>query len=305
MEEINSTHTKAVLQALLVTALWSFSWILIKFTITEIPPLIFAGLRYSIASLILLPGLFKNKGTIQKLSKSDWWLLILLGIVFYAFTQGSQFITLQYLETTTFSLLLNFSAVIITLLGIIFLNEKPTWLQWAGMVVFFGGVLLYFSPTPLGGGSWRGYLFAGITVLSTSIGSLLGRQINRSGTIPAAVTTGISMSIGAVLLLTAGLIFEDFPPLSITNWLVILCLALINTAFAFTLWNKSLQVLSAMESGIINNSMLVQIALLSIIFLGDRLSIQAWLSLLVATVGIVMTSLQKNTINSKTGTHNR
>ena len=294
MEKINPTHTKAVLQALLVTILWSFSWILIKFTIKDVPPLIFAGLRYFIASLTLLPGFFKNKGTIQKLSKSDWRLLILLGIVFYAFTQGGQFITLQYLETTTFSLLLNFSAVIISLLGMIFLKERPTWLQWAGMVVFFSGVLLYFSPNPLRGGTVIGYLFAGFTVLSTSVGSLLGRQVNRSGTIPAAVTTGISMSIGAVLLLATGLIFENFPPLSITNWLMIFCLALINTAFAFTLWNKSLQVLSAMESGLINNSMLVQIALLSIIFLGDRLSIQAWLSLLIATIGIVMTNIKKN-----------
>ncbi len=299
MEKSNRAHTKAVFQALLVTVLWSFSWVLIKFTITDIPPLIFAGLRYSIAALILLPGLLKNKDAIKKLQKKDWVLLICLGIIYYTLTQGGQFITLQYLETTTFSLLLNFSAVIITLLGIIFLKERPTWLQWIGMAVFFSGVLLYFSPNPLGGGTWTGYLFAGITVLSTSIGSLLGRRINRGGTIPAAVTTGISMSIGAVLLLTAGFIFEDFPSLSITNWLVILCLATINTAFAFTLWNKSLQVLSAMESGIINNSMLVQIALLSWIFLGDTLSIQAWISLLIATLGTVLTNTKKNSIISK------
>jgi drug/metabolite transporter (DMT)-like permease len=94
------------------------------------------------------------------------------------------------------------------------------------------------------------------------------------------------------LLLAAGFIFEDFPSLSITNWLVILCLATVNTAFAFTLWNKSLQVLSAMESGLINNSMLVQIALLSWIFLEDVLSIQAWISLLIATIGMVMTNIK-------------
>jgi len=292
MEKTNHSHTKAVLQALLVTALWSFSWILIKFTIKDVPPLIFAGLRYSIASLILLPGLFKKKDAIQKLEKKDWLLLILLGIIFYTFTQGGQFVTLQYLETTTFSLLLNFSAVLITLLGIFYLKEKPTWLQWAGMAVFFIGVLLYFSPNPLGDGTVTGYLLAGFTVLCASIGSLLGRRVNRGGTIPAALTTGISMSIGAALLLTAGFIFEDFPSLSTTNWLVILFLAIVNTAFAFTLWNKSLQVLSAMESGIINNSMLVQIALLSVIFLGDTLSIQAWISLLVATIGMVMTNIK-------------
>ena len=45
-----SAHTRAVLQALLVTFLWSTSWVLIKFGLTGIPPLTFAGLRYSLAS---------------------------------------------------------------------------------------------------------------------------------------------------------------------------------------------------------------------------------------------------------------
>ncbi len=293
MEKPTLNHTKAIWQALLVTMLWSFSWILIKLTITDIPPLTFAGLRYVFASLFLLPGLFRNKVYISKLKKKDWFLLVLLGIVFYFFTQGGQFITLQYLETTTFSMLLNFSAIFIAFLGIIFLKEKLTLIQWVGIIVFILGVLLYFSPSPIGGGAWIGYVFAGFTVLANAVASLLGRRVNRNADIPVAITTGISMSIGAILLLAAGLLIEDFPTLTVSNWIVILWLASINTAFAFTLWNKSLQVLSAVESGIINNSMLVQIALLSIIFLGDTLSIRGWISLLIAILGMGMVSLKQ------------
>ncbi len=42
-----------------------------------------------------------------------------------------------------------------------------------------------------------------------------------------------------------------------------------NTAFAFYLWNVSLQHLSAMESSLINNTRLIQIAALSWIFLAN------------------------------------
>ena len=45
----------AILQALLVTFLWSTSWVLIKIGLAEIPPLTLAGLRYSLAFLFLLP----------------------------------------------------------------------------------------------------------------------------------------------------------------------------------------------------------------------------------------------------------
>lgn len=293
MNKPASQRTKAILQALLVTMLWSSSWILIKFTISDIPPLTFAGLRYGFASLFLLPGLLKNKTTIRNLTKQNWQQLILLGIVFYTFTQGGQFITLKYLPTVTFSLLLNFSSVFIAIFGIFLLHEKPSLFQWAGIAVFIIGVLLYFTPNPDLQGEWIGYFFAGFTVLANALAALLGRMVNRHGKLPASVTTGISMSIGAIFLLLAGLTSESFPTLSITNWTVILSLAAVNTAFAFTLWNKSLQVLSAVESGVLNNSMLVQIALLSRIFLRDALSIRDWISLLIATAGMVMVNLRK------------
>ena len=54
-----TNHTKAIWQALLVTFLWSTSWVLIKFGLGEIPPLLFAGLRYGLAALILLPWLLR------------------------------------------------------------------------------------------------------------------------------------------------------------------------------------------------------------------------------------------------------
>jgi len=49
----------------------------------------------------------------------------------------------------------------------------------------------------------------------------------------------------------------SFPVLSLKGWGIIVWLALVNTAFAFTLWNRTLQVLSAVESSIINNTMLI------------------------------------------------
>lgn len=285
-------HTRAILQALLVTLIWASSWILIKITLVEIPPLIFAGLRYSIAVIFLLPALFTNKNVIRKLTNQQWGRLILLGIFFYALTQGGQFLTLKYLETTTFSLLLNFSSIFIAVLGIFFLHEKPSPVQWGGLLVFLAGVILYFFPFSKGAALTIGYLLAFCTVLANSISSLLGRSINREKNIPPVVTTAISMGIGAALLMITGLITEDFPSISLENWGVILCLASINTAFAFTLWNKSLQELSAMESGVINNAMLVEIALLSSIFLGDTLTGKDWISLLIATAGMVMVNLR-------------
>ncbi len=70
-------------------------------------------------------------------------------------------------------------------------------------------------------------------------------------------------------MLVLGLVIEGWPAISLRSWAVILWLAVVNSALAFTLWNRSLAVLSAAsESSVINNTMLIQIAVLAWAFLG-------------------------------------
>lgn len=283
-----SARVRAILLALLVTFLWSTSWVLIKFALEDIPPLTFAGLRYTLAFLVLLPGLWRQRSAVRALSRPAWRQLVVLGLVYYTMTQGGQFVTLNHLEAVTFSLLLNFSSVLVAIFGIFTLHEVPTPLQWAGTAIFIVGVLIYFSAVPIGGEQTLGLLLAMGTVGANAIASVLGRAVNRHRTTPPLVVTGVSMGVGALVLLALGLAVEGLPPLSWRNWLTIAWLAVVNTALAFTLWNRSLQHLSAVESSIINNTMLVQIAILAWLFLGAQLSARDLVGLALAAVGIFL-----------------
>jgi drug/metabolite transporter (DMT)-like permease len=282
----------AILQAVFVTFLWSTSWVLIKRNISEIPPLTFAGLRYSIAFLILLPGLLKHKTEIRNLSSKDWRQLSTLGIVFYTLTQGGQFVTLNHLEAISFSLLLNFTTLLVAIFGILVLKEKPSRLQWFGIFIFIIGVLVYFSPTGIPGGKLLGFALAGITVIANAFAAVLGRSVNREGKTSPLVVTVISMGVGSILLLVSGLVFQGLPPIGVSGWATILWLAVANTAFAFLLWNKTLQKLSAVESSIINSTMLFQIAALAWIFLGEQISLIAMIGLVFAASGAILVNLK-------------
>lgn len=288
-----SPRWRAILQALLVTFLWSTSWVLIKIALHEIPPLTFAGLRYTIACLILLPALRQHRVAVRSLSGKEWRRLAALGLVFYTLTQGGQFLTLNHLEAITFSLLLNFTAVLVALFGIVTLREVPTRWQWAGMALFLVGVLVYFHPVLLPAGQSLGLAFAGITVGANAVASLLGRSVNRDSSLPPLVVTVISMGIGASLLLGTGLIVQGLPALSWSAWAIIGWLAVVNTALAFTLWNTTLRTLTAVESSIINNTMLVQIAVLAWLFLGEGLSFKDVIGLCLATAGILVVQLAR------------
>lgn len=291
---IRSQKYQAVLQALLVTFLWSTSWVLIKFGLEDIPPITFAGLRYFLAFLTLLPLGFRRAGVtpLRALTARDWRDLIGLGLLFYTITQGSQFLGLAYLPAITFSLLLNSTAVTVAILGIVLLRESPTWVQWVGTAVFIGGALLFFYPFDFPAGSALGYGIAAIHILATSLASVFGRGINRKAHLHPVTVTLVSMGIGSIMLLLIGLLVEPTPILTLQNWLLIGWLAVVNTAFAFTLWNLTLRTLSAMESSVINNTMLVQISLLAWLFLGETLTLLQIAALVVATLGILLVQVR-------------
>jgi drug/metabolite transporter (DMT)-like permease len=288
---MRSHHLVAVSQALFVTFLWSTSWVLIKIGLDDIPALVFAGMRYSLAFLILLLYALQRRNIrheLTSLSRRDWLWFILLGFIFYTVTQGAQFLALSYLPAVTLSLLLNFSAVVVALMGILWLAEYPRRVQWIGIGVFLSGVIVYFHPVNIPAREVVGLLIAVVGTLANATGGIIGRYVNRQATVPVLLITLISMGTGSLVLLVAGFTLQGLPTMDATSWLIVIWLAVVNTAFAFTLWNHTLRTLSAVESSIINNTMLVQIALLAWIFLGERLSVQEVVGLVLAAVGILV-----------------
>ncbi|MEJ2264986.1 MAG: EamA family transporter [Anaerolineales bacterium] len=288
------SHLTAVFQALFVTFLWSTSWVLIKIGLADIPALTFAGLRYSLAFICLVPFFLRpdNFNSIRGLSRREWLKLTVLGLLFYAITQGAQFLGLSLLPAVTVSLLLNFTSIFVTLMGVAFLAEMPTWRQWLGMGLSVLGGALYFYPPVVPEGQLIGLFAVTVGVMANAASAVLGRQINQAGAIQPLTVTLVSMGIGSVTLVTGGVMIQGLPRLSLFSWGIIFWLAIVNTAFAFTLYNHTLRTLSAMQSSIINNTMLIQIAILAWIFLGERLSWQEGIGLGIAAVGALLVQLR-------------
>jgi drug/metabolite transporter (DMT)-like permease len=284
------SNIKAILLALLVTFLWSTSFVIIKIGLAEIPSLTFAGLRYTIAFICLLPLAFtkKNSAQIKRLNRKGWLKLFLLGILFYVFTQGTQFIGLSILPAVTVSLWLNFTPLIVAVMAIFLIKEFPTTLQWIGILLFIFGIVTYFFPVDLIENQVTGLIVMTVGVLANSASAVLGRNINRDTKNNPVVVTIISMGVGAIILLISGIVKQGFPSISFQNVIYLLWLAVVNTALAFTIWNFTLRTLSAMESSIINGTMLIQIALLAWIFLGEEITIKEGLGMLIAALGVIL-----------------
>jgi drug/metabolite transporter (DMT)-like permease len=270
--------------------------VLIKQGLEDIPALTFAGLRYVLATICLLPLAIRRGALrdLRHLPRREWAELIAFGLIFYTVTQGSQFLGLERLPAVTTSLLLSFSPVMVALLGIVLLGEGITRAQWGGIALYLVGVLVYFYPVQIPAREVVGIAIVLVGVLSNAAGTVMGRGINRRRTLSPLAVTVASMGIGSVVMLVAGIVTQGMPALSAQNWAIIVWLAVVNTAVAFTLWNLTQRTLSAIETSIINNTMLIQIAILAWIFLGERLGARAILGLALAATGTLIVQLRRS-----------
>lgn len=301
------SHYIAVIQALFVTVLWSSSWVIIKFGLEEIPPLTFSGLRYSIAAGILLAVIFSKpdlRSTVRGKTTRWWGLMILYGLLFVSITQGAMFVGLSLLESITVSMLLGLTPIFVLIFGVFLLREIPTKgeIGWITLGIF--GVLLYFYPIDIVGVQVLGLIVVTIGIIANALSSILGRSINKQKLAPAIVVTGVSMTFGSLFLLMAGVIVEGFVILSPISIFYILWLSVVNTAFAFTIWNKVMQTLRAVDSSIINGTMLPQIVVLSIVFLGEFPEPLDWIGLVLVGLSALLVQvsqarrIRKNEVDS-------
>lgn len=281
---------RALVLAVVTTLLWSGSYIVNKFAFAQgIGPLTLSGLRYTLGGMALAAALRRAPGG----KMLPWRFGVLQGFVCYFLGQGMQYVAQSRLTPTLASLMLNAGMVLfIVAADRIRLHEAPGRSLYAKIALLVGGMAAYYAP--FGGESpIRLPLVGVISVVLAAFGSAMNVVCNRR-----MLTLGVErrsltlrpMLVGGVMMLCLGLATEA-PP--VPSWGLVLCvgyLAFISGALGFALWVFSQQSLTAVESGAINNAMLIEIAVLDVLFFGRALGPWQWAG--IAAVFAAITLLQ-------------
>jgi len=278
----------ALLEALLVTFLWSTSYILTKIGLTEISPLVLASLRYVVASLVLVP-VAVLRGEHRALDRRAALKLVFLGITGYSVAQGLQCVGLYHLPAVTVTFILNFTPVIVLILGLVFLKTTPTLRQVAGIALVVAGAYIYFGGVPTD--SLTGVIMTLVSGLGWAAYLVAGRAFFKPGEIGPLGLSAFAMGVGTIFIAGSAWVYEGFTALSLVGWGIVLWLGVVNTAAAFFLWNHALQRVEAFEISILQNTMLIQIAILSVIFLGEKLTASKMLGMAAVFVGVLIVQL--------------
>jgi drug/metabolite transporter (DMT)-like permease len=284
-------HLTALLEAFFVTFLWSSSYVLVKVGLQQLTPLSLVALRYLTATVVLAVIAFRRGEVAFTLDRGNLVKMGVLGVSGYTIAQGLQCIGLFYLPAVSVTFILNFTPVIVLVLGVLVLGESPRPLQLAGMGLVLLGAYLYFNR-PLSDFNVVGVLITLVSGLGWAAYLVLTRYLFLNEHVSPLELTFSSMSLGTLILVLSAFAVEGLPSVSPMGWAIILWLGVVNTALAFFLWNHALQRLEAFEISVLQNTMLVQIALLAWFFLGEQLTGTKIVAMALVFLGALVVQLR-------------
>lgn len=263
-----------LLQGLFVVFLWSTQKIVMKMGLEQIPPYFFAALLQLLVFGILLVFLwFQRKQHSIKLSAKDKYLAVLGGLIGDGAATVFIMIGLQYVTGATAGLIAGASVIFNLLMAAILVGEKPKVEQYAGIAVLLIGIVVFLGNQVLGG-TLLGIALLLLAEASFAFHGSINRAVAKThkDNIALAVTL-IGSGVSAAILLPIGLIADGLPSLTLA-WPLVLGIAAVAliAAFGELMWNGILDKLKVLEVSILANTMIIQVAILSVIFLHESLT---------------------------------
>ena len=281
-----------ILQGLVVTFLWSSSYVLIKIGLSDISPLFFATVRYSIAFLVLFLLNVVKGGVKLGLERRVLIHLIAVGITGYTFGQGLQFVGLSLLPAVSVTFLLNFTPLFVIVMEMILLRVKISKTQLLGIIIALAGAYVYF-PIRFSSQEVLGIAIVLLSGMAWAAYMVLTRSFQKNGKLGSLAFTTMTMGVGCLGLVALTLLFEGFRSIGPQSWAIILWMSLVNTALAFFVWNRTLRLLRAYELSILQNTMLVQISILAYVFLGEGITGRMIVGIILVLIGASLVQMRK------------
>ena len=294
--------TWVVVFALTAAIAWGWAFPLIKvgfnaFGITTDmtgSKMLFAGLRFAAAGLIVLSVARCSGRSFKASATSDWWFILSFALMNTTLHYFFFYIGMSHSEGSRAAILNSLSTFLVVLLACVcFRSDKLTSRKILGCAIGFGGILtLNLGGTKSGSFTWLGDGMIILNAICSALSGLMTRGLSRR--VDVFVGTGYSLTIGGMLLIIPGLALGGMLPH--VNFFGIVCLLLLIaiSAVGFALYNKLLSCNPVGKVAIYNSLIPIVGAVTSCLCLGETFHLKYALAGVLAALGIYIINKGKN-----------
>lgn len=256
--------------------LWGFNTVFIKVSVDSMPVTLFLFIRFTLATLILLPFALRKRKKLKFKVKSRIILSSLIGLSAFMLLMGEGLKRTSALDTAVIFLI---APVVMYVLSIEILKEKFNPKILFGLIIaLIGAGLVVVSPVLNATGSMDGRSLVGnlivlVSVFIAVLGTVMVKQVLKKAP-PIQVTT---LRFAVVPISMLPILYYQRPDIFAINWSssVILSLTysiLIGSVFSYSIYHWALKKISGEQSSVFHYLDPLGGVIGSIIFLNDTLT---------------------------------
>jgi probable blue pigment (indigoidine) exporter len=286
----------AIFQTTGILILMSLGTVLTKLALVDVAPFTFAWLSVAVGmgALSFYTFVIRKERIPRGLSKEVWFYIVCMGIFNFLVARITLTFSLNLLEATTNTYLVNFVGFLTMGMSIFILKESPSLFQLLGAVIALIGLRVFFVEIPPPS-ELLGILLIVIGIFGIALTNNLARKLTivTEKKLSNNIVSTCALLIGGTLLVLVGLIF-DWPPQvnGLANLGTLLYAGVVMIAFCMTVWNYVLRTLRSYEASILGASTVIWTALLAIPFLGETLSVNEIGGIVLMLAGLALVQVR-------------
>lgn len=275
---------------LLLTAVnWGATWPLLKFLMTEMPPLTLRAMGTVIIAVVLGLGAWAFRISLA-VPRAQWGRLVLYALLNVTAWMAFGTIALRWLSASEGSILAYTMPVWAALFAWPILGEKPSPTRIAGLLLGVGSVAILFAGRGAAFGMEKlpGLLLILASALLFALGAVLSKR--RPLTLHPITALGWQMAIGCIPMVILAPLLESFEPALVSGrvwfwfaWTVLFCMGL-----SYLTWFGALARLPASAAALGTLLAPVLSVIAAAIFLGEPLGLREWAALSGTVVAVAL-----------------
>jgi drug/metabolite transporter (DMT)-like permease len=272
-----------------IYVIWGSTYLLNKIAVNELPPFLLAGIRFTVASILIFI-IAKFMGKSIAISGRQLKNTIIAGFLFLSFGNGVVVWALKYVDSGFAALEISAQPLIILLLMRILQGKKIQPMPIIGVVLGFIGIYLLVSQKQIMSqeNSIVGILMIFVCMLSWGYGSLFVGKADLPRNF--FVNTGYQMLTGGIMLLIASAIFNEewTSPIewSSSVQFSMLLLIVFGSIVAFTSFNYLLKVVSPEKVATSTYVNPIIALILGWYFLDEQITLQSIVAAAILLTGV-------------------
>lgn len=281
-----------------VYLIWGSTYLVMKFAVASMPPLLMAGTRYGLAGALLY-GFMRLRGEPAP-TRGGWRQAVIIGVCLLGFGNGGTTLGVLYLPSSITALLVATVPMFLAVLGWLSgVAARPTKWVTLGLLAGLSGIyLLAAHPGATAAVRQPGHAGVGMAAVLTaafvwSVGSLYSKKHQPAPS--PFLSGGMQMLCGGAAMLLVGLMRGEAAGFALSqvtakSWLAYAYLVTAGSIVAFTAYIWLLRVVEPALAGTYAFVNPVVAVLLGWAFAGEKLSVQmlGGAALIVLAVGLVV-----------------